>query len=89
MIEFHNVTKKFKTIENFIKRNNFLKLIHIHGNNYGQFVNNMPEFLEMTFVNKNFVNISKKLTNNKYPIKFLDYPNLKRREDLSLKFNEK
>jgi hypothetical protein len=89
LIEFHNVNKKFKTIENFIKRNNFLKLIHIHGNNYGQFVNNMPESLEMTFVNKNFVNISKKLTNNKYPIKFLDYPNLKRREDLSLKFDEK
>jgi|TARA_B110000503_G_C7146048_1_gene413009 hypothetical protein len=89
VIEFHNVSKKLKILKKFLKENNLLKLIHIHGNNYDLTEQGKAESLEMTFLNKNFVKISKKLSKFSYPIKNLDYPNLKRRNDVHLKFDEK
>ena len=88
IIEFHNVHKNLDRIIKFI--NNFkLKLIHIHGNNYmGINKNNDPNVLEMTFLNHKKYKIEDHKTNFKYPIPNLDYPNLKRNPDITLRFND-
>lgn len=86
IIEFHNVIKNLKKIKNFIKKNKFLRLIHIHGNNYGKVTNNIPNVLEMTFVNKENYQKDKFKNNLQYPLSMLDYPNHKRRNDIKLKF---
>lgn len=88
IIEFHNVVKNLKKIINFIKQNKFLKLIHIHGNNYGQVINGIPDVLEMTFVNKVNYKRDEFKNSTKYPIYKLDYPNHKRRDDIRLKFSD-
>ena len=88
IIEFHKVFKNLKKIKKFLSKSNF-KIVHIHGNNYGG-INTMgiPNVLEITFVNKKKFKISKKKSSYKYPINGLDFSNLKRREDIKLKFYE-
>ena len=86
IIEFHHVKKNLSTIEMFVKKNKLLKLIHIHGNNYSPVRKGVPETLEMTFVNKKNYLIKAKKSKYEYPLKGIDYPNLKRREDISLNF---
>ena len=88
IIEFHHVKKNLNTIEKFIKKNKLLKLIHIHGNNYSPVRKGVPETLEMTFVNKKNYLIKAKKSKYEYPLKGIDYPNLKRKEDFLLKFND-
>lgn len=86
IIEFHNAVINLKKILKFIKQNKYLKLIHIHGNNYGKVTNGIPDVLEMTFVNKVNYKRDKFKNNIQYPIYKLDYPNHRSREDLKLKF---
>ena len=86
IIEFHHVKKNLSTIEMFVKKNKLLKLIHIHGNNYSPVRKGIPDTLEMTFVNKKNYLIKAKKSKYEYPLKGIDYPNLKRREDISLNF---
>ena len=69
-------------------QNKKLKLIHIHGNNYAgydKFGN--PKCIELTFVNSDCIKVKKQLSNLKYPIKNLDFPNLKRRKDININFD--
>ena len=50
IIEFHDVDLHLERIENFIKHLKYLKLIHIHPNNYGVINSeNIPALLELTF----------------------------------------
>ena len=88
IIEFHNVQKNLHKIIKFI--NSFkLKLVHIHGNNFmGINRNNDPNVLEMTFLNHNKFKIENRKTDFQYPIPNLDYPNLKRKPDIALRFND-
>ena len=88
IVEFHSVNKNLKKIINFMKNSKF-KLIHIHANNYGK-VNskNIPDVLELTFLNKKKFKISNERTKNSFPINGLDFANLKRREDIEIKFND-
>lgn len=88
IVEFHNINQQKNKffIENFIKENKFLKLIHIHGNNFTLDDYNQPECLELTFINEKIFEKIKQLSDFEYPIKGLDYPNLKRRKDCILKF---
>ena len=80
-------TNWYKKIKNFIKENKILKLIHIHGNNYANIDNQgMPAALELTFINSKKININNEKNTNFYPIKGIDYPNIKRHKDVKLTF---
>jgi len=88
IIEFHNIKKNINKIADFIKKNKFLKLIHLHCNNIRQLDKyNFPYAIEMTLINKKKINLSNKKTIFSYPIKELDYPNVKRYEDIKILFN--
>ncbi len=88
IIEFHNIDKNIKKIKNFLKKID-LKLIHLHANNYGGIdIESNPKVIELTFINSKMINMTKILSKRKYPIKGLDYKNLKRREDIKIKFHE-
>lgn len=91
IIEFHDINKieNIRKIKKFIMENKKLKLIHIHGNNYaGCDQLGDPKCIELTFVNIDCISINKKLSNFKYPIAGLDYPNLKRRMDININFEK-
>ena len=86
IIEFHDVHKNLKKIEKFLKKFD-LKIIHIHANNFeGTSRDNMPKVLELSLLNKKIFRIKNKLTNNNYPIKYLDYKNFKRRNEIKIEF---
>ena len=48
--------------------------------------NNNPKCIELTLINKKYLSIKKRRNFNKYPIYGLDYPNLKRKKDIDLRF---
>ena len=48
VIEFHNVNQNLNTIEKFIKEFK-LNLVHLHVNNFGELVGNIPSVIELTF----------------------------------------
>ena len=88
VIEFHDVDKNIKKIKNFIKKLD-LKIIHIHGNNYGGLdKNNNPKVIELSLLNSKKIKLKKILSKRNYPINDLDYKNFKRRSDIEIKFNE-
>ena len=89
VIEFHEIQKNLKLIENFITKVSNLKLIHIHANNFKKVdMNGNPNDIELTFINEKKIYISKKKSFRKYPIFGLDYKNFKRGKDIELKFYE-
>ena len=88
MIEFHNISKNLIKINKFLLNSNF-KIIHLHANNYAgvdKFGN--PNVIEFTLLNSKKFNVNKEKSNKKYPVSGLDYKNLKRRDDIRLKFND-
>ena len=88
VIEFHDVDKNIKKIKNFIKKLD-LKIIHIHGNNYGGLdKSNNPKVIELSLLNSKKIKLNKILSKRKYPINNLDYKNFKRKSDIEIKFNE-
>ena len=87
IIEFENLNKNFKKVEKFICNNKNLELIHIHGNNFSSVIDHIPDSIELSFVNKNFVDVRKK-NHKKYPIKNLDYPNNIMKKDIELIFKK-
>jgi hypothetical protein len=81
VIEFHgitndtwncNYTDKVKCLEKLSKTH---YIIHAHGNNYGPAVNNIPDVIELTYVNKNYFNSVPDLNTTPLPIANLDFPN--------------
>ncbi len=89
IMEFHNLEINLDKIESFINENKYLKLIHIHGNNFKDVDSNGdPNDVELTFVNINRINISKEKSSNNYPIIGLDYKNFKRKDDIKLTFHD-
>ena len=89
VIEFHEIQKNLKLIENFITKVSNLKLIHIHANNFKEIDSNgNPNDIELTFVNKNKINISLEKSKKDYPIFGLDFKNFKRGKNIELKFYE-
>jgi hypothetical protein len=83
VIEFHGITDrdyswladfqdKIKCLE---KLANTHYLIHAHGNNHGKYVNNIPDVIELTYVNKNYFISTPELNTQSFPIPNLDYPN--------------
>tara|TARA_B100001057_G_scaffold228794_1_gene229069 strand:- start:1615 stop:2394 length:780 start_codon:yes stop_codon:yes gene_type:complete len=87
IIEFHSIKKNLNRIYKFISQMKDLKIIHIHGNNVNKIdKNGYPYALELSFLNSKIVDISKRKNLNHYPITGLDYPNVKRNEDIKLIF---
>ena len=88
IIEFHDLKKNLKKIENFIKKTK-LKNIHINANNYGMvYDNGIPQVIEMTLINPKKFKIKNSKTKRNYPIKGLDFKNRKRGPDIKIIFNK-
>lgn len=83
----HHSINRFVRLLNTLDQ--FFILNHIHGNNhsdtfkYGEY--EIPLVLELSFINKRYVN-NYKLDINKYPIEEYDFPNKEGIEDLNLDF---
>lgn len=91
VIEFHWITNDidFKLedkIKCFRKLSNTHYIIHAHGNNYISSVNNIPQIIELTYVNKKYFNYIPELNTESLPIHNLDYPNNIFYQDVNLNF---
>ena len=91
VIEFHGITNdswgcnyndKVKCLEKLLKTH---YLIHAHGNNYGPVQNNIPDVIELTYVNKHYFETPPELNTQPLPIPDLDYGNCNR-TDYNLNF---
>lgn len=81
IIEFHGITNdgwncnyndKIKCLEKLSKTH---YLLHVHGNNYGPVIDNIPDVIELTYVNKNYFTSDPELNTRPLPIINLDFPN--------------
>ena len=88
ILELHDIDKNILKIKNFLKKLD-LKIIHIHGNNYGGVdKKGNPKVIELSLLNSKNIKILNIYSKNKYPIINLDYSNNKRRNDIQIKFNK-
>ena len=92
VIEFHGINDnswgccledKIRCLE---KLSNTHYIIHAHGNNYGHTTNNIPDVIELTYVNKNYFSTEPELNTFSLPTTGLDYPNNGCRNDFDLNF---
>ena len=92
VIEFHGITDdnwnckytdKIKCLE---KLANTHYIVHAHGNNYGKVVNNIPDVIELTYINKNYFNSIPELNTCPLPGNNLDFPNNQKTKDINLNF---
>lgn len=81
VIEFHGITDngwlcdyagKVTCLEKLSKTH---YIVHAHGNNAGPKRNNIPDVIELTYVNKNYFDTPPELNTTDMPIKGIDYPN--------------
>ena len=88
IIEFHFLNKKKSSLKKILSNlKKKFDIIHIHGNNYTSFCEDgLPITLEITLRNKKIFPISKKKYIQKFPIKKLDYPNMKQVNDLKFHY---
>jgi FkbM family methyltransferase len=75
--------KQKDKIDCFNKLNEKFYLIHLHGNNFGGISNNMPNVLELTYLNKNAINYIPEKNKKQIPSS-LDYPNCTTLDDYKL-----
>ena len=92
VIEFHginddswgcNYNDKVKCLEKLSKTH---FIVHAHGNNHGKVVNNIPDVIELTYVNKNYFNSVPELNAQPLPIDNLDFSNINGSIDVNLNF---
>ena len=92
VIEFHGITNnewgcnyndKVKCLEKLSKTH---YIVHAHGNNHGPVLNNIPDVIELTYVNKNYFNLVPVLNMQSLPIENLDFPNMNGKNDINLNF---
>ena len=89
-IEFHGLndnswgTQLKDKIKCLKKLSNTYYLIHAHGNNHSGNQNNIPNVLELTYVNKSYFKEIPSKNKTPFPIKDLDYPNKKSKNDYIL-----
>jgi len=81
VIELHGITNdswgcvntdKIKCLE---KLQNTHYIIHAHGNNHGPVFNNIPDTIELTYINKSYFNSPPQLNKQPFPIPNIDFPN--------------
>lgn len=92
VIEFHGITNnnfgyhcndKMKCLKKLSKTH---YIVHAHGNNNGSVVNNIPDVIELTYVNKKYFRIPPCLNTTRLPIPNLDFSNMPGRTDIDLNF---
>ena len=92
VIEFHGITNdgwrtnyndKVKCLEKLSKTH---YIVHAHGNNYAQVVNNIPDVIELTYINKNYFNSVPELNTQTLPLENLDFSNKPNNLDINLNF---
>jgi len=90
VIEFHGITNngwgcsyenKVKCLEKLSKTH---YIVHAHGNNHSPVVNNIPDVLEITYVNKNYFTGVPDFNTTPLPIINLDYANNPDLNDINL-----
>jgi len=87
-IEFHlrsKIMNFFSLLDVFSTK---FYIAHVHGCNFGKFVKNtnIPEILEIVFINKKIVRKKATLSELEYPVKGLDMPCNRTKKDLKLTF---
>jgi hypothetical protein len=92
IIEFHWLAKYYKEYNEAISMLlDYFYVAHAHITNSGTYMipgTSLPNTLELTFISKNLFTIPPLLTNRKYPLKNLDYPNIPYVPDVPLNFDE-
>jgi hypothetical protein len=92
VIEFHGITNdgyncnyndKVKCLQNLSKTH---YIVHAHGNNFAPILNNIPDVIELTYINKNYFNSVPELNTVELPIPNLDFPNSNSLNDYNLNF---
>lgn len=89
-IEFHGLndnnwgTKLHDKIKCLKKLSNTHYIIHARGNNNNGIKNNIPDVLELTYVNKKYFSKIPEKNKTPFPIKNLDYSNRKDKNDIIL-----
>ena len=85
VIEFHWIDRfPFEDCINKVKEH--YNIIHLHGNNYGRYINGIPSVPEITFLRKDSANFIKE-THRTYPLPILDTPNNNQASDLTIDFS--
>jgi hypothetical protein len=87
-VEFHELYIAQKRFEDIIKMlSKHFYIAHVHANNCGGLIHssNLPELLEITFINKALVE-NAVLSSRSYPIEGIDFPNNGALEDIKLDF---
>jgi hypothetical protein len=92
VFEFHGINDdtfnysyddKGKCLE---KLSNTHYLIHVHGNNFSSVTNNIPDVIELTYINKKCCINVPEFNKEPLPINNLDYPNFSIKNDIDLNF---
>ena len=90
VIEFHGITSdgwncsyndKADCLQKLTKTH---YLVHAHGNNFAPVVNNIPDVIELTYVNKNYFNSEPELNTKSLPLADVDFPNHRGLKDIDL-----
>ena len=88
-MEIHNLNDSSltETITTCLKKlANTHYIIHAHANNCCGIHNNMPNLVELTFVNKNLFIVEPELNKIPLPIKGLDFKNVSNNDEIDLNF---
>ncbi|MDR2601633.1 MAG: hypothetical protein LBC53_04180 [Spirochaetaceae bacterium] len=91
VIEFHDLKESGVKFEELLDAlSSRFYVAHTHGNNHSELIykTEIPSVLEMSFINKKLAPKDIKLCDKEHPIKGLDAPCNKFREDYALKFTE-
>jgi hypothetical protein len=89
-MEFHGITNDGWGWSNVDKRICLAKLanthyiIHAHGNNHSFMLNDIPDVIELTFVNKKYFNSIPELNKQNLPIENIDFRNTINNDEINL-----
>ena len=92
VIEVHGIISGFwgtsynDKIKCLQKLNNTHYIVHAHANNHSTIVSNIPDVLELTYVNKNYFNVEPPLNTLPLPSPLLDFPNNSNIQDVDLNY---
>ena len=92
VIEFHGITNDGwgcsynDKVECLNKLSNTHYLVHAHGNNHSHVSNNIPDVIELTYVNKNYFFSVPSFNTTPLPISNLDFSNRDYSTDINLNF---
>lgn len=87
VIEFSHTDLLMDKILNFVEKLKNYKIIHIHGNNFDPpDKNGNPIYLEITYANSKYIDISTEHIDYNLPLKEIDFPNDTKKEEIPIKF---